>query len=110
MRCARLLERPWALKREELVRELVQLKRPNIFDGTIRDRPQLWTAELWKDTYNFPSGGSELRFRAVQPDGRLPQGAFYASSRPEGRVLCGGLLEQPAAEDVGVPGPDRPPG
>ena len=37
MRCAGLLERPWALKREELVRELVQLERFNIFDRTIRD-------------------------------------------------------------------------
>ena len=39
MRCAGLLERLWALKREELVREMVQPERPNIFDETIRDRP-----------------------------------------------------------------------
>ena len=63
MRCAGLLERPWALKREELVRELVQPERPNIFDGTIRNRPQLWTAELWRDTYDFPSGGAGLSNR-----------------------------------------------
>ena len=55
-----LLERPWALKREELVRKLVQPERPNIFDGTIRERPQMWTAELWRDTYNFLSGGAGL--------------------------------------------------
>ena len=60
MRCARLLERPWELKREELVRKLVQPERPNIFDKTIRDRPQIWTAELWRDTYNFSSGGAGL--------------------------------------------------
>ena len=60
MRCAGLLERPWALKREELVRELVQSERPNIFNGTIRERPQLWTAELWRDTYEFPSYGAGL--------------------------------------------------
>ena len=63
MRCNGLLERPWTLKREELVRELVQPERPNIFDGTIQDRPQLWTTELWRDTYNFPSGGSGLSNR-----------------------------------------------
>ena len=63
MRCAGLLERPWALKREELVCEVVQPERPNIFDETIRDRPQLWTAELWRDTYDFPSGGSGLSNR-----------------------------------------------
>ena len=58
MRCEGLLERPWALKREQLVREMVQSERPNIFDGIIRDRPQLWTADLWHDTYSFPRGGS----------------------------------------------------
>ena len=63
MRCAGLLERPWALKREELVREMVQPERPNILDGTIQDRPQLWTAELWWDTYNFLRGGSGLSNR-----------------------------------------------
>ena len=63
MRYAGLLERPWALKREELVREMVQPECPNIFDGTIRDRPQLWTAKLWRDTYNFPRGGSGLSNR-----------------------------------------------
>ena len=63
MRCAELLERPWALKREELVWEMVQPEWPNIFDGTIRDRPQLWTANLWCDTYNFPRGGSGVSNR-----------------------------------------------
>ena len=60
MRRTGLLECPWALKREELVREMVQPERPNIFEGTIRDRPQLWTADLWRNTYNFPRGGSGL--------------------------------------------------
>ena len=50
MRCEGLLERSWALKREQLVREMVQPERLNIFKGTIRDRPQLWTADLWRDT------------------------------------------------------------
>ena len=63
MRCIGLLERPWALKREDLVREMVQPERPNIFGGTIRDRPQLWTADLWRDTYNFSRGGSGLSNR-----------------------------------------------
>ena len=63
MRCVGLLERPWALKRKELVRELVQPERPNIFDGRFRDRPQLWTVEPWRDTYKFPRGGSGLSNR-----------------------------------------------
>ena len=63
MRCEGLLNRPWALKREQLVRELLQPERPNIFNGTIRDRPQLWTADLWRNTYQLPRGGSELSNR-----------------------------------------------
>ena len=37
MRCAGLLERPWGLKHEAIVRELIATKRPNVFDKTIRD-------------------------------------------------------------------------
>ena len=42
---------------------MVQLERPNIFDGTIRDRPQLWTTDLWHDTYHFLRGGYGLSNR-----------------------------------------------
>ena len=63
MRCTGLLERLWALKGEELVRELLLPERPNIFETTVRDRPQLWTAELWRETYGFLSGGAGLANR-----------------------------------------------
>ena len=45
------------------MRELVQPEGPNIFNGTIQDRPQLWTTELWRDIYNFPSGRAGLSNR-----------------------------------------------
>ena len=45
------------------MRELVQSERPNIFDGTIQDWPQLWTADLWRETYEVPSGGVGLSNR-----------------------------------------------
>ena len=60
MRCEGLLDRPWALKREQLVQELLLPERPNMFDTTVRDRPQLWNADLWRETYQFPRGGSGL--------------------------------------------------
>ena len=40
--------------------ELVQPECPNIFDGTIRDRPQLWTADLWREVYGFLRGEASL--------------------------------------------------
>ena len=79
MRCTGLLERPWALKREELVRELLLPKRPNIFDSTNRDQPQLWTAELWTETYGFPSGGAGL---ANRMDGYI-EGRFIHQVGPK---------------------------
>ena len=63
MRCEGLLDRPWTLKREQLVRELLLSERPNMFDTTVRDRPQLRTTDLWRQTYRFPRGGSGMSNR-----------------------------------------------
>ena len=40
MRCAGLLERSWGLKHEDIVRELIAMEQPNMFDMTIQDRLQ----------------------------------------------------------------------
>ena len=37
-----------------------ETKRRNIFDTTIRDRPEDWTARVWRAVYQFLSGGSGL--------------------------------------------------
>ena len=47
--CAGLLERPWNLKNEEFIQQFVmiqeqKMERSNIFDTTICDRPEEWTA------------------------------------------------------------------
>ena len=49
MGCTGLLEWPWNLKNEEFVQEFVMIRerkaeRSNIFDATLRDRPEEWTA------------------------------------------------------------------
>ena len=85
MRCTGLLERLWALKKAETVRELVQPERPNIFDGTIRDRPQLWTADLWRDVYGFPKGGAGL---ANRMDGYI-EGHFMHKVDPKDGYAVG---------------------
>ena len=53
---------------------------------------------------------SERRFRVVQPDGGPPRREIYASSRPQGRVFHGRLLERLATMASQVSGSDRPPG
>ena len=67
-RCAELLDRPWVLKNEEMVRKFVSVRehlteRRNIFDNTICDRLKEWTARVWREVYNFPSGGVGLASR-----------------------------------------------
>ena len=47
--CAGLLERPWNLKNEDFIQQFVliregKLEQNNMFDTTIRDRPEEWTA------------------------------------------------------------------
>ena len=40
-----------------------KLERNNMFDTTIRDRPEEWTAGIWKEVYDFQPGGSGLAHR-----------------------------------------------
>ena len=49
--CVGLLERPWNLKNEDFIQQFVliregKLERNNMFDTTIRDRPEEWTADV----------------------------------------------------------------
>ena len=85
MKCTGLLEQPWALKREDLVRKLVQPERPNIFDWTIRDQPQLWIANLWREVYKFPSGRAGL---ANRMDGYI-EGRFIHQVDPKDGYTIG---------------------
>ena len=54
--CADLLNKPWGLKDEGLVKELVH-GAPNQFDLTIRSKPERWTALAWRETYGFKPEG-----------------------------------------------------
>ena len=54
--CAGLLNKPWNVKDEGLVRELVE-GAPNQFNHTVRCKPKKWTALVWKEAYRFKSEG-----------------------------------------------------
>ena len=69
--CMGLLDRPWNLKNEEFVQQFVMIQeqkaeRCNIFDGTVRDRPEEWTAGVWRKVYNFLPGGGGMANRTDQ--------------------------------------------
>ena len=36
------------------------MERRNIFDNTIWNQPKEWTTRVWREVYNFPSGGAGL--------------------------------------------------
>ena len=66
--CAGLLERPWNLKNKDFIQQFVliregKLERNNMFDTTIRDRPEEWTAGVWREVYDFQPGKSGLANR-----------------------------------------------
>ena len=66
--CAGLLERPWNLKNEDFIQQFVliregKLEQNNMFDTTIRDRPEEWTAGVWREVYDFQPEGSGLANR-----------------------------------------------
>ena len=66
--CAGLLEQPWNLKNEEFIQQFVlirkgKLERNNMFDTTIRDRPEEWNASVLREVYDFQPGGNGLANR-----------------------------------------------
>ena len=56
IRCVGLLNKPWNIKDEGLVRELVE-GALNQFNHTVRCKPEKWTALVWRETYGFKPEG-----------------------------------------------------
>ena len=84
--CAGLLERPWNLKNEDFIQQFMliregKLERNNMFDTTIRDRPEDWTTGVWREVYDFQPGGSGL---ANRTDLYIDEGKFRNDSDPKG--------------------------
>ena len=54
-----LLNRPWGLKSEYMLREL-RVGAPYKYKATLRARPNQWTAMAWRKAYNFAQEGKGL--------------------------------------------------
>ena len=61
-----------------LIREQ-KLQRNNIFDGTIRDRPEEWTAGVCREVYNFLLRGGGMANRTDQ----YIEGKFHSEADPK---------------------------
>jgi hypothetical protein len=62
MGCSCFLEKPWDFKDEEIVRELLD-GVSNEFDNSIWALPTRWIEEVWREVYNFGTGGGGLARR-----------------------------------------------
>ena len=86
--CVGLLDRPWNLKNEEFIQQFVMIreqkaKRSNIFDGTVCDRSEEWTAGVWREVYNFLPGGGGMDNRTDQ----YVEGKFLHEADPKDGFL-----------------------
>jgi hypothetical protein len=62
MGCSGLLEKPWGLKDDRIVRELLD-GFSNEFEYSIQASPIQWTEECWREVYNFSKGGGGMAGR-----------------------------------------------
>ena len=60
--CIGLLNKPWVVKDERMVRELTKGAR-NQYEGIVRARPETWGAERWREAYGFSTGGEGFASR-----------------------------------------------
>ena len=57
--CHGFLGKPWGLRMEDLVAELLGGK-DNRWDGTVRQAPEKWTVKEWRKVYGFGRGGEGM--------------------------------------------------
>ena len=61
MRYKGLLERPWCIRGDFMVQELT-LDQMSKWKDTVRAKPEVWTAVVWRKVYNFDREGEGLAF------------------------------------------------
>ena len=76
--CVGLLHRPWNLKSEEMIQELLH-GVPNQYELTLRGRPVAWTEDIWADVYQFRKSGNGLASRTD----RFVAGKFTGTANPK---------------------------
>ena len=62
IRCHGFIGKPWGLRMEDLVVELLGDK-DNRWDGTVRQAPEKWTAKEWRKVYGFGRGREGMASR-----------------------------------------------
>ena len=76
--CHGLMEKPWGLRMEEMVVELLGNK-DNRWHGTVRQAPEKWMAKEWRKVYGFAKEGKGMASRTD----RFIDGKFSARVNPK---------------------------
>ena len=76
--CHGFLDRPWRLRMEDMVVELLGDK-DNRWHGTVRQAPEKWTAKEWRKVYGFGRGGEGMASRT----NRFIDGMFSERVNPK---------------------------
>ena len=76
--CHGLLGKPWGLRMEEMVAEIIG-EKDNRWDGTVRQAPEKWTAKEWRKVYSFECGGEGMASRTD----RFIDGMFSGKVNPK---------------------------
>ena len=76
--CHGFLGKPWGLRMEDLVVELLGGK-DNRWDGTVRQAPEKWTVKEWRKVYCFRRGGEGMASRTD----RFIDGMFSGRVNPK---------------------------
>ena len=62
IKCHGLMEKPWNLRREDMVAELMA-EKDNRWVTTMRQAPDRWTAVVWRKVYSCPRQGKGMASR-----------------------------------------------
>ena len=76
--CHGFLGKPWGLRMEEMVAELIG-EKDNRWDGTVRQVPEKWTVKEWRKVYGFERGGEGMASRTD----RFIDGMFSGRVNPK---------------------------
>ena len=76
--CHGFLERPWGLRMEDMVVDLLGDK-DNRWHGTVHQAPEKWTAKEWRKVYGFGRGGEGMASRTD----RFIDGMFFGCVNPK---------------------------
>ena len=100
MGCAGLLDVPWAVREEGLIRDIIG-PVSNVWDNTLRGNTEEWTSGVWRDVYGFAKGNVKQPERIEE----FLEGEFRHAADPKDGYSVKDLKDPEARMVVGFLNP-----